>query len=306
MIRIMRLLVLGLALLALGAPGAARADERVLARNQQEVNIHAYRGVAVFSLKQGSSYTLVASTAGGPPQPLNVPAQANVFDADIGRGRDGAPIVVVRLCAGATCTLNLLGLDGSPPVATGIEVPHGDVRPTVWDGTIAWYEHGRVRTKERTLARVEHGTRVLGLDLFGHELALNLDVSSPDAGVCGQRELRLVKFGAKHVRVLGSQLCGLNGQTFNGPAFDSGWLYFARACNTSCGASRFGTYRYRNGRYELAGSNRPLDDWAWGGHGSAYEVRAQDGVGCSDPDLGCTVVWRDTLRFKPVSAPVHS
>src|SRR4051794_1309603 len=222
MIRIMRLLVLGVALLALGAPGAARADERVLARNQQEVNIHAYRGVAVFSLKQGSSYTLVASTAGGPPQPLNVPAQANVFDADIGRGRDGAPIVVVRLCAGATCTLNLLGLDGSPPVATGIEVPHGDVRPTVWDGTIAWYEHGRVRTKERTLARVEHGTRVLGLDLFGHELALNLDVSSPDAGVCGQRELRLVKFRAKHVRVLGSQLCRLNRQTFNRPALQSG------------------------------------------------------------------------------------
>jgi len=293
--------------LGLVAPAAAGADERVLARDQQAVNLHAYRGVAVFSLKEGSRYALVASVAGGPPQPLAVPTQSHPFDADIGRGRDGAPTVVVRLCdEGASCSLSLLAPDGSAPRSTGIDVPRADVHPTLWDGTIAWYEHGRVQTKARTLVRLEHGTRVLGLDLFGRELALNLDVPSPDAGVCGRRELRLLKIGAQHARVLGSQVCGLNGQTFKGPTFDSGWLYFARTCNTSCGASRFGAYRYRNGRYELAGDDRPLDDWAWGGHGSAYQVRAQDSVGCSDPDVGCTVVWTDGLTFKPVRAPIHS
>ncbi len=158
-----------------------------------------------------------------------------------------------------------------------------------------------MRTKARTLIRLEKGTDVLGLDLFGGELALNVVASSPDAGVCGKREIRLLKLGAKRARVLGSQICGLNGQTFLGPTFDSGWLYFARSCNTYCGASRYGTYRYRGGRYELAGSSRPLDDWAWGGQGTAYQSRAEDGVGCSD-EAGCTVVWVDGLKFKRVRA----
>jgi hypothetical protein len=292
-------------LLALATPAAVRADERVLAREQQEVNIHSYRGTAIFSLYNGSAYTLVASIGGGAPQPLNVAAQSRPFDADIGRGQNGKPTVVLRVCNGASCGLSLLAMDGSAPQPTGIKVPRANVRPTLWDKTIAWHERGRVRTKTRTLTRVAKGTRVLGLDLFGHELALNLDVSSPDAGVCGRREIRLLKLGAKHARVLGTQICGLNGQTFNGPTFDSGWLYFARACNTTCGASRYGTYRYRNGHYEISGDDHPLDDWAWGGHGSAYQVRAEDGVGCSDPDVGCTVVWTDGLKFKPVGAPIH-
>jgi len=298
-------LMLVLALVALAAPAAARADEHVLAREQQEVNIHSYRGVAIFSLKSGSAYTLVASTAGGAPQPLNVPAQSQPFDADIGRGPGGKPTVVLRVCDGVSCELSLLALDGSAPRPTGIKVSRADVRPTLWDTTIAWYEHGRVRTKTKTLTRVTKGTDVLALELFGRELALNVDAPSPDAGVCGKRQIRLLKLGAKHARVLGTQICGLNGQTFNGPTFDSGWLYFARACNTKCGASRFGTYRYRNGHYEIAGDNHPLDDWAWGGHNSAYQVRAEDGVGCSDPVVGCTVVWTDGLRFKPVGAPIH-
>jgi hypothetical protein len=289
----------------LAAPAAARADERVLAPRQQEVNIHAYRGIGVFSLFDGSAYTLVASIGGGVPQPLNVAAQSRPFDADIGRGPDGRPTVVMRVCDGGGCGLSLLAINASAPTPTGIKVPRANVRPTLWGKTIAWYEHGRVRTKARTLTRVAKGTDVLALDLFGHELALNLDVSSPDAGVCGRREIRLLKLGAKRARVLGTQICGLNGQTFNGPTFDSGWLYFARACNTRCGASRYGTYRYRNGDYELAGDDHPLADWAWGGHGSAYQVRAEDGVGCTDPDVGCTVVWTDGLKFKPVGAPIH-
>ena len=248
------------------AVGHAQVAARggVLARRQQEVNIHSYRGVAIFSLRDGSAYTLVASTAGSAPQPLNVPAQSQPFDADIGRGPDGKPTVVVRLCGGASCGLSLLALDGSAPQSTGITVPRTVVRPTLWDRAIAWYEHGRVRTKTRTLVRVAKGTDVLGLDLFGQELALNVNASSL-RGVCGRREIRLLRAGSQHARVLGSQICALNGQTFHGPTFDSGWLYFDRTCNTNCGASRYGTYRYRNGYYQIADDGRPLADWAWGG-----------------------------------------
>jgi hypothetical protein len=199
----------------------------------------------------------------------------------------------------------LLALDGTPPQPTAIKVPSGEVHPTLWDGTIAWFDHGRVRTKTRTLTRVSKGTDVLALELFGHELALNVVAPSRDAGVCGRREVRLLHLGAKRARVLGTQICGLNGQVFWGPTFDTGWLYFTRSCNTNCGTARYGTYRYRNGHYEIAGDNHPLQDWAWGGHGSVYQLRGTDGAGCSDPDVECTLVWTDGLQFKPVGGPIH-
>ena len=300
----MRILLI-VALVALATPTAARAEEHVLAPKQENVNIHAYRGIAVFSIRDGSAYRLVASTAGGAPQRLNVATQSAPFDADIGRGANGKPTVVLRVCHGEGCGLSLLALDGSAPKRTGIKVPHTNVRPTLWDKTIVWYEHGVVRTKTRTLTSVAKGTGVLALDLYGDHLALNLNASNPDAGVCGTREIKLLKLGAKNPHLIGRQTCGLDGQTFNGPSFEAGWLYFARACNTSCGASRYGAYRYRNGHYEIAGDDHPVVDWAWGGNGSAYQVRSQDSVGCSDPDERCTVVWTDGLIFKPVGAPIH-
>src|SRR6187399_2517388 len=147
-----------MALVALAIPTVARAEERVLAPKQGNVNIHAYRGIAVFSVRDGSAYKLVASTSGGAPQPLNVATQPKPFDADIGRGANGKPTVVLRLCNGERCGLSLLTLDGSAPKPTGIKVPDTNVRPTLWDKTIAWYEHGVVRTKTRTLTAVAKGS----------------------------------------------------------------------------------------------------------------------------------------------------
>ena len=149
------------------------------------------------------------------------------------------------------------------------------------------------------------GTDVLALELFGHELALNVVAPSRNAGICGRREIRLLHLGAKRARVLGTQICGLNGQVFWGPTFDAGRLYFTRSCNTNCGTTRYGAYRYRNGHYEIAGDNHPLQDWAWGGDGSVYQLRGTDGAGCSDPDVECTLVWTDGLKFKPVGGPIH-
>jgi hypothetical protein len=109
------------------------------------------------------------------------------------------------------------------------------------------------------------------------------------------------------VRVLGSQACGLNGQSFYGPTFSGGWLYFARSCNLNCGSARYGAYRYRlrDGRYEIAGDGRPVKDWAWGGDGTAYQLRARPDVGCTDNRVACTLVWKNGLRFKRVGASIH-
>jgi len=293
----------GALFLCLAAPAAA--EERTLATGQVDAEVKAYGGVAIFSRWDGAAYSLVASTAGGPLQPLAVPPQSKRFDADIGPGPDGRPTVVLRQCVASGCGLSLLALDGTAPVPTGLKVPRATVHPTLWHRTIAWLDHGRIRTRDSLIARVKRTTDVLALELYGRRLALAV-ADATGGGVCGRREIRLMNIRSGKVRVLGSQLCGLNGQTFHGPTFAAGWLYFARSCNLACGATRYGAFRYRlrDGRYEIAGDGRPIAGWAWGGGGSAYQLRAVSDVGCSDP-AACTLVWTDGLQFKRVGAPIH-
>ncbi|MDA0167878.1 hypothetical protein OJ998_02170 [Solirubrobacter taibaiensis] len=282
-------------------PTIAPANERVLASEQTQVNLRSYGRNAIFSVQSGSSYTLVASTDGGPTKPLNVPAHPAAIEADIAHGPGGEPTVVFPACDAVGCEINLLKLDGSEPQSTGIQVYRGS-QPTLWNKTVAWVGNGRVRTSTRTLYRVPKGVEVLGLELSSHQLAMTVKVPEGATGACGVRELWVLKLGAKRPRQIARQICGLNGQVLSKASFDSGWLYFSRHCNTNCG-SRYGTYRYRNGRYELAGDSHPLEDWAWGGRDSVYQQRAPNDLGCSEPSSLCTVVWTNDLKFKPVRPP---
>jgi hypothetical protein len=290
----------GALFLALAAP--ALAEDRTVAERQLEtIGLHAYGGVAIFSLRDGKQYRLVASTNGGPPQALPVPAQTRPFDADIGRGKDGRPTVVWR--AGTKLRVLAIGGAKSHSVA-GIRVPNKNVHPTLSGSTVVWFADKAIRTKGRTIAPLDVA-QVLELDLSGRQLAVNV-VTTFDDGVCGRRELQLMDTRSGKAKVLGSQGCGLNGQTFNGPTFDGGWLYFSRSCNLDCGTARYGAYRYRGNRWEISGDGRPVQGWAWGGKASAYQLRAQSDVGCTDPDVACTLVWQDGLPpFKQVGAPIH-
>jgi hypothetical protein len=289
-------------------PRPAAAAERTLATRQLETTgLRAYGGVAIFSRWNGKTYKLFASEGGRRPRPLPVPAQDESFDADIGPGADGRPTVVLTRCAAGACGLSLLALGASAPVATGIAVPSAPAHPTVWRGTIAWLDGAMIRTQTGTVGNVNANTEVFALELRGTALALNVVRDVEDIGVCGQREVQLLDTRSGGMRVLGSQACGLNGQSFYGPTFSGGWLYFARSCNLDCGSTRYGAYRYRlrDGRYEIAGDGRPLQDWAWGGGGTEYQLRARSDVGCTDNRVACTLVWKNGLRFKRVGAPIH-
>jgi hypothetical protein len=299
--------VAALALAVCPRPAAA-ADRTLATRQPETIGPRAYGGVAIFSRWNGRTYKLFASVSGRRPRPLRVPAQDEPFDADIGPDADGRPTVVLTRCAAGACGLSLLALTGSAPVATGIAVPTAAVHPTVWRGTIAWLDGTVIRTQTGTVGSVSANTAVIVLELHGSDLALNVARDLENIGVCGQREVQLLNTRSGAVRVLGTQACGLNGQSFYGPTFAGGWLYFARSCNLDCGSARYGAYRYRlrDGRYEIAGDGRPLQDWAWGGGGTAYQLRARSDVGCSDNRVACTLIWKNGLRFKRVGAPIHA
>lgn len=299
--------------LGLAWPAPAAAEERVLAMQDRATPVHAYEGTAIFSRWDGTAFSLVASRDGAAPQPLAVPPRSEPFDADIGSDAQGRATVVLRRCDAGGCGLSLLRLNGSSPVPTGIRVT-GDLpaRPSLWQGAVAWVDRGRIRLRERSrsagrvLERLPRDVSVADLELYGRHLAVSTIDMGVAAGVCGLRTLRLLDLRTRRARVLGTQLCGLNGQQWLGPSFDAGRVYFARTCNTECSARRFGAYRYdlRTRRFALAGDSRRVAGWAYGGRGTAYVVRAT-WLGCGPPTSGCSVVWTDELRFRVVRRPPH-
>ena len=157
----------------------------MLVTHQTEIGIHAYGGVAIFSLRDGKSYRLVASTNGGPPQPLNVPAQRRPFDADIGRGKDGRPTVVWR----RGTRLRVLALGGGSHTVKGVAVPNKDVHPTLSGGTLVWAADGAIRTEGTS------GARTLPADVLALEL--------PASALAAERRARLATSACA-----GSASCG--------------------------------------------------------------------------------------------------
>ncbi|MGI8728884.1 MAG: hypothetical protein ACR2LK_02650 [Solirubrobacteraceae bacterium] len=221
-----------------------------------------------------------------------------------------------------------------------------EYQPTIWRGRIAWarsYDRRPqgnpvVYTRPLVAPRNRRSQRLPGiparrcdamvpgnrcqptsagqvdeLELYGRWLAQSLIYEYNGAGgVCGRREVRLVRSGGRVSRI-GDQTCGLNGQSWAGLSFSAGRLYVARFCvaNPSCGR-RYGAYRYRlrTGDYQLAQFGRRLTGFAYAGGGRAYEVRAPDTdrgyCGNSLPDEPrplCQVVLTDPLDFGPARPP---
>jgi hypothetical protein len=316
-----------IAALVLGAwPAAASASERTIFVQHQPTEIRAYAGMAIFSRWDGNNFALVLSRSAGAPEVLPVPPQRRAFDADIGPDATGRPTVVLSRCDGTrACRLYRLRIGSAAPeripIAGG---PARIVHPSLWRDRIAW-----VRADARTPARVftrrlsaTAATELPGvpargeveeLELYGSRVALSTVAEPEDGGgVCGQREVRLVDLASRRVRRVGAQLCGLNGQSWVGPSFAGGGLYFARFCAqepVGCGTGPYGAFRYRlrTGDYALARFGRALAGWAYDDAGRAYEVRDPTNE-CVRTDLDippCSIVRVSGLRFAPARPPVH-
>jgi hypothetical protein len=294
---------------------AAAPGDQVIATQTRSVALKAYGDTALFSSWNGKTYSLVASVGGGAPVVLGVPPQAQPFDADIGPDAAGHPRVVLTQCSAGACGLSLLALDGSPPVPTPIVLDRaGPVRPTLWHDRVAWIGRGERMmvgslsgaAPVRALPRVPYGGRVLEAELSGGRLAVTTVSFRVSGGICGWREVRVYAVKTSANRVVGSQLCGLNGQIWVGPTFAGGKLYYARSCNaeSSCGASAFGAYRYdfKTHRFALAGDSRAVDGWAYAGQGTAYRMALGEFM-CAPMDP-CSVVRSTGLSFRRVRAPV--
>jgi hypothetical protein len=320
-----RFSVLALALAWVAWPASALGAEREIAVQPRETTVRAYAGIALFSRWDGSAYSLVISRAGGAPEALPVPAQSAPFDADIGPDSAGRPTVVLSRCASGDCDLYRLRIGTSTLQAlrSTDDPALREVRPSLWHGDVVFVRRGaRSASRQRLFLRHLGAPRsvslpgiptdgdVQELELYGRHVALSTVGDVPGGGgVCGQREVRLVDVRSRRVQVVGSQTCGLNGQSWAGPSFAAGALYFARYCGEegSCGPKRYGAYRLglRSGAYALASFARNLSGWATDGDGSAYEVRDPSHQ-CwnTEADVApCRVVLVSGLQFSPARPP---
>lgn len=195
-----------------------------------------------------------------------------------------------------------------------------ETRPTIWRGRVAWLRRSRRGNRVyvrrlgdprsvRSVASpgVPPGASVEEIELYGRHLAISTVTNVEDAGICGQREVRLVDLSSRRVRLVGSQLCGLNGQSWIGLSFAGSWLYAARYCAGDGECASFGAYRYglRTGVYQLAGFGRHLTGWAYDANGRAYEARDPSGE-CHRTDIDlppCSVVRVSGLRFSAARPP---
>jgi hypothetical protein len=308
------LAVLGALVLA----GAAHAGERVLLEQQAATTVKAYAGSAVFSRWDGSRFHLALSRDGGAPQDLPVVPQGAAFDADIGPDAGGRPAVVFSRCEAtfASCRLWYLQI-GQPSAVVLRGVGPGVTHPSIWRGRLAWVRHvdgqgqvvmTRAGGRNRALPGVPPAGAVLELELGRKQVALSTVEQLGQAGVCGLRKVLLVGIASRRVSVVGSQVCGLNGQSWAGPSFAGDSFYVARYCGgePSCAAPQYGVIRYglRTHAYAVAAFPGALTGWAYDASGRAYASRAPLGD-CSPPDLpvSCSVVRADGLRFQSLAKP---
>lgn len=110
-------------------------------------------------------------------------------------------------------------------------------------------------------------------------MALNVSYTYEGSPGFAQKEIRLTTLGGD-VRGIAAQTTGLGGQSYVGPSFDEGALYWARYCagdESACNKNNSGTFRYRlsTSTYALAGHTRKLTGFSYVDDNRVYEVRGE-------------------------------
>jgi hypothetical protein len=248
------------ALAVASAPAAAKPVK--LASYAMPSAVSAYRDVAAWNAYDPATkrYTLTVRRA-GTIAAVDFAPRKRPFDVAVGRGPDGAPLVVLAACPAGHCGVYAVRptdaqthmLAASSPGAT----PQS---PSVWGRRVAWVEARRKPDRyavytasnpgERRLVRRFPAQQYVGATaLLGNELALDVGprTDSDDERIVVQR-----LDGARR-HTVGHTSIGEGGQTFVGLSFSGRSLYWARVCQGDTSGCPTGiAYRYRDGAYAHA------------------------------------------------------
>lgn len=299
--------------LALVLCAGARADLPLSASTP----VREWAGTAVLSVEQGSVFRLATQRAQSAPRVLpGIAASPQAFDADIGPGPDGSPVIVFARCREARrCRLMQTTTSGrsEAPIAGSAGLHGFEYAPSVWGDRLVFARrlaNGPVHVYERPLdgggrsvmlpdppapqcppyaakpycAGVE-GLEVDELDIRGRLVAETLALGiGRSQELCPSTEVRLVDVGTHRSRRISTTECGLGGETLIGASVTPGRVMWARICPgdpSGCGGNytQLFSYGLRSQRVEHAAQSNLAVAFAAEEDGHSIEVAAPETEG---------------------------
>jgi hypothetical protein len=333
----MKPLVTSLATAAVVAAAAApaAAAPTAIAPLHGETAVRAFGGVQAWSdLDPADKQWHVMVRSNGQVTRPPIPAAKDAIEVDVGPGAGGAPVLAYVGCTG-TCRVVVAGIDGgAPQTVAGSE---GASHPTVWRNRVAWVR-GKATVMTSTLTG--SGRKVLAgaprrkcyrpytgkprrcerpqspsvdaLELLGNQLALVDTFGLKAATGNGTTELRTESVKGGPQKLVALNAIGESGQTWVGPSWAKGKLYFYKSCfgdPSGCVGGRAGAYGYdpAGDTYVHAGGSTVLSGFAMDDDGRrAYEATAPGfDLACDDADAKpCLLRLTDPLPFAPTRSLV--
>jgi hypothetical protein len=308
-----------------------------------ETPVRVWAGIAVLSIQQpGGSYRLATQQGKEAPRPLpGVAAASHPFDANIGPGPNGAPVIVfVRCAAGRRCGLvrTTVAGDVQTPVGVSMTIGGDEHAPSIWGNRLAFAQSSRSGSDWIYVVPLEAGThgqamrvrsaprpkceggcssprpRVIELGLRGSTLAENINLGLVEAqAVCEFREVRLVDLARRRSRRLKETDCGPLWPTI-GASLTATHLIYAVECPAEgggCATNHTYLYRYGLWSHRLEVAPRPyfVKGIAAEDDSHVVEVRAPETSGgnasClpaeTEMEAPCQLVRAGPIRFKPLA-----
>jgi hypothetical protein len=322
------------AVAATAAPAAAAPA--TIAQLHGETAVRAFGGVQAWSdLDPADKLWHVTVRRAGQVTRPPIAAAKNPIAIDVGPGADGRPVLAYVRCTD-TCRVVVAGVDGGAPRT--VPGTAGASAPTVWGNRVAWVR-GKATVLTSTLTG--GGRKVLAgaprrkcylpytgeprrcerpqspsvdaLELNGSRLALFDTFGLRAASGNGTTEVRIESVKGGPQRLVALTAIGESGQTWIGPSWVKGRLYFYKSCfgdPSGCVGRRAGAYGYDPARntYVRAGGSTVLSGFAMDGDGRrAYETTAPDGGGtCGDAGTRpCLLRLTDSLAFESTRSLVR-
>jgi hypothetical protein len=310
-----------LLLVAVTLPACASAEADVSL--SAPTPVRAWGAPALLSVRESGGFRLATQRGAQPPVPLpGIAPASRPFEADIGPGPSGSPVIVFARCRAGACRLMRTTLAGNEEVAIGSSagVNGFEHAPAVWGNRVAFvrrladgaeqvYVRPLQASKPTRSVRLPAIPRpqceaverslcspavfrptVVQLSMRGSMLAETVNLGVIEEELCDRTEIRLVDLASRRSRQVTYSLCGLSGSTLLGASLTATHILWARTCpGDSGGCQSHNTLLYRYGlrshQTEQAPQRDVLVSFAAEDDEHAIELSApaEEGGDCASP-----------------------
>jgi hypothetical protein len=288
--------------------------------------VRTWGATALLSVREGDGFRLATQRGAQAAVPLpGIAPASHPFEADVGPGPGGSPVIVFARCRAGACRLMRTTLEGNEEVAIGgsAGVNGFEHAPAVWGNRIAFArrlangaEQVYVRPLQaskptrsvqlppiprppceavkRSLCRpVAFRPAVVQLSMRGSMLAETINLGVIEEELCDRTEIRLVDLASRRSRQITYSLCGLSGSTLLGASLTATHLLWARTCpGDPGGCQSHNTLLYRYGLRDHRTQQAPQQDVLVSfaaeddDHAVAISAPAEEDGDCTNPLQG--------------------